>query len=311
MKNDFITITLSNGEEQMFDLNSHKLELNDNSLIENLEAFIPLQFIEYITISNCEKLSDLGALVFFKKLRRLTIENCNSITDLSPINNISSLRMLKCRFQNLETLKTLKDNLNLKVLSLSESNSLSRFDLRHSDFLVVKFISPKIIDLSSIESLFQITNLEIFYANNLHNIESIGKLKNLQCIRLFGCCKLSDISPLKGLNLLKELELAHGCDRIKNIESAFEIKYLETLIINSCSGIENIKIKNNNFSLKSLILSECINLKRINEIFKLKSIYKLEIESCNNLEDFSVVKRLSTLEELVLLKNLKSDASFR
>jgi hypothetical protein len=159
MKNDFITITLSNGEEQMFDLNSHRLELNDNSLIENLEAFIPLQFIEYITISNCEKLSDLGALVFFKKLRRLTIENCNSITDLSPINNISTLRKLKFRFQNLETLKTLKDNLNLKVLSLSESNSFSRFDLRHSDFLVAKFISPKISDLSSIESLFQITNL--------------------------------------------------------------------------------------------------------------------------------------------------------
>jgi hypothetical protein len=134
MKNDFITITLSNGEEQMFDLNSNKLELNDNSLIENLEEFIPLQYIEYI-------------------------ENCNSITDLSPINNISTLRKLKFRFQNLETLKTLKDNLNLKVLSLSESNSFSRFDLRHSDFLVAKFISPKISDLSSIESLFQITNL--------------------------------------------------------------------------------------------------------------------------------------------------------
>jgi internalin A len=310
MKNDFITITLSNGEEQMFDLNLNKMELKDNALIENLEAFIPLQYLEYITISNCEKLSDLGALVFFKKLRKLTIENCNSVTDLSPINNISTLRKLKCTFQNLETLKTLKDNSNLKALALSESNSLSRFELRHHDFLVVKFISPKIIDLSSIESLFQITNLEIFYSNLLHNIESIGKLKNLQCIRLFGCSELSDISPLKDLNLLKELELANRCDKIRNIESAFEIKSLETLIINSCSGIENIKIKNNNFSLKSLILSECMNLKKINEIYKLKSLYKLQIESCNNLEDFSVVKRLSTLQELILLKNLKFNGSF-
>jgi internalin A len=310
MKNDFITITLSNGEEQMFDLYLNKMELKDNPLIENLEAFIPLQYLEYITISNCEKLSDLGALVFFKKLRKLTIENCNSVTDLSPINNISSLRMLKCTFQNLETLKTLKDNLNLKALALSESNSISRFDLRHYDFLLVKFISPKIIDLSSIESLFQITNLEILFSNYLDTIKSITKLKNLEYVRLKNCTELSDISPLKDLTLLKELELTNQRDKFRNIEHAFEIKSLEVLSVDSCSGIEKIKIKNNNFSLKSLMISECLNLTRINEIYKLKSLYKLQIESCNNLEDFSVVKRLSTLQELILLKNLKFNGSF-
>lgn len=281
MKNEFTTIAFSNGEMQTFATDLKELELNDNLLIENIEAFILLQDLEKIIITNSD-----------------------SILDLSPKNNVLSQRRLKCRFQNLETLKALKDNLNLKVLSLSERNSLSRFYLLDSDFLIVKFISPKRIDLSSIEALFQITNLEIFDANYLHNIESIGKLKNLQCIRLFGWYKLSDISPLKDLNLLKELELAHGCDKIRNIESAFEIKSLDTLIINSCSGIENIKIKNNNFSLKSLVLSECINLRNINEIYKLKLLNKLQIESDNNLEDFSVVKKLTILKELVLLKNL-------
>ena len=35
MKNEFITITLSNGERQSFAFNLKELELNDNSSIEN------------------------------------------------------------------------------------------------------------------------------------------------------------------------------------------------------------------------------------------------------------------------------------
>ena len=37
MKNEFITITLSNGEKQSFAFNLKKLELKDNSSIENLD----------------------------------------------------------------------------------------------------------------------------------------------------------------------------------------------------------------------------------------------------------------------------------
>ena len=46
MKNEFITITLCNGEKQSFAVNLKKLELKDNSSIENLEPFILLQNLE-------------------------------------------------------------------------------------------------------------------------------------------------------------------------------------------------------------------------------------------------------------------------
>ena len=65
MKNEFVTITLSNGETQSFVLDIKELELKDNSSIENLEAFIPLQDLEKITLINCEKLNDLSALGSF------------------------------------------------------------------------------------------------------------------------------------------------------------------------------------------------------------------------------------------------------
>jgi hypothetical protein len=73
MKNDFITITLSNGETQSFALDIKELELKDNSSIENLEAFIPLQNLEKIILINCEKLNDLSAIGSFKKLRVLSL----------------------------------------------------------------------------------------------------------------------------------------------------------------------------------------------------------------------------------------------
>ena len=58
MKNEFITITLSNGERQSFAFNLKELELKDNSSIENLEAFIQLQDLEKISITNCKNFKD-------------------------------------------------------------------------------------------------------------------------------------------------------------------------------------------------------------------------------------------------------------
>ena len=75
MKNKVITIALSNGEMQSFALNLKELELKDNSSIENLNAFIPLQDLEKITLINCEKLNDLSAIGSFKKLRVLSFES--------------------------------------------------------------------------------------------------------------------------------------------------------------------------------------------------------------------------------------------
>lgn len=282
MKNKFITITLSNGERQSFTQDLKELELKDNSSIENLDAFILLQDLEKITIINCENFKDLSVLGSFKKLRKLTIENCNSITDLSSINNVPSLRRLKCRFQNLEILRTLKDNSNLKILSLTERNCISRFELLQDNFLIVKFITPEINDLLPIESLLQITKLEVLYSKYLLNINSLCKLKNLQFICLSNCSELSNLFPLINLDHLQELELSNFCNKIKNIEAVFEIKQLEILNIIECYGISNIKIKNDNFSLKSLIISACINLSRINQINKLKSLHQLQIESYLN-----------------------------
>ena len=72
MKNEFITITLSNGEKQSFAFNLKKLELKDNSSIENLEPFILLQDLEKISITSCENFKDLSAIGSFKKLRVLS-----------------------------------------------------------------------------------------------------------------------------------------------------------------------------------------------------------------------------------------------
>ena len=281
MKNDFITITLSNGERQSFALDLKELELKNNSSIENLDAFILLQDLEKITIINCENFKDLLILDSFKKLRKLTIENCDSITDLSSVNNVPSLRRLKCRFQNLEVLRTLNDNPYLKILSLTERNCISRFELLQDNFLIVKFITPEIIDLSPIESLHQITKLEVLYSNYLKNINTLNKVNNMQFICLSHCTELSNLNPLKNLDILKELELSN-CDKIKNTETLFEIKQLEILNIIECYGISTINIKNDNFSIKSLTISGCKNLSRINQINKLKSLHQLQIESYLN-----------------------------
>ena len=115
MKNEFITIAFSNGETQSFALNLKELELKDNSSIENLEAFIPIQDLEKITLINCEKLNDLSAIGSFKKLRVLSLENCNALLDLSPVNMVTSLEKLKCiEFRDLKILETLKENTKVK-----------------------------------------------------------------------------------------------------------------------------------------------------------------------------------------------------
>ena len=176
MKKEFITIMVSNGETQSFALDIKELELKNNSSIENLNAFIPIQDLEKITLINCEKLNDLSAIGAFKKLRVLSLESCNALLDLSPVNKVDSMEKLKCiEFTDLKILETLKENTKVKSIDILEDRKcFTGFSKTYPNLLSIYFKTQNLIDLKPLESLSNLKCLALYYCNSISDLNSIA-----------------------------------------------------------------------------------------------------------------------------------------
>jgi hypothetical protein len=188
----------------------------------------------------------------------------------------------------LDLIKSLGTNSNLKYLSISERNGVSKFDLLKTDFLIVKYILPKLNDLKPIECFNQLTHLEIKDSKFLRKADTLEKLNHLQFLFFSNCSELEDINSLTNSTSLKQLEISTFCNKISNIELLFNSKQLEIISLIECLGINSIEIKRINKSIKKLILVGCNNLKQIKNLNNLKVLNKLQIEHCKNFEMISI-----------------------
>ena len=163
---------------------------------------------------------------------------------------------------------------------------------------------------SSFYAEFPLGTTEVYrYSNEIDDaFQRIGEFKNLRFLSLHGCFGLSDLTMIKTLDKIEDLDLqACGAEDISPLKFASSLK---TLNLGNCSSIEDLTPISHLSNLESLDLSQTrlSDYSCLAELPNLKSLSMLNLYE--DIEDWSWLGEMKSLEEAWLdssgLKRLPS-----
>ncbi len=214
------THDLVQGEERCFEIAQERVrkvietgatELDLSNLGE-LQEFPDLgdvpERILSLNLTRCWGLKNFDIFAKFRNLEVLDYKFCQW-TDLEPLRVLTNLRNLilfkAVQLKNIEGLDSLK---NLTKLSIRWSNPDDLAPLSRSAKLKWLDLSRlPITDTSAFAALSELEYLNLYWCENLLDIEHLAGLPNLASLVLSRCQKLKSIASVRGLTQLRALYL--------------------------------------------------------------------------------------------------------
>lgn len=259
------------------------------------------EIVDLTPIKNCKKLEKLDLSSQFSSLEY------RELSDISPLANLTNLKVLRLKSNDIQDVSVLKNLTNLEELDLFGNRKIK-----------------------SIEGFEKLTNLKKLFLNRTRSIKDITALKeckNLQQLSIQGN-KVDNIDALKDHKNLEKLDISSN--NIKDI-TAISSSVNLTELLASGNKIENLSAIKDLVNLKALHISEnkisdisslekLTNLTDLdlsnNPIFSidvLKNLTKLtelKLVRANNVKDFSAISYLKNLEDLDIISSGVKDISF-
>ncbi|EFM65350.1 leucine Rich Repeat protein [Peptostreptococcus stomatis DSM 17678] len=266
-----------------------KLLLNRTMGITDIEPLKECMDLEELSIQY-NKVSSIEALKKHEKLLSLDISGNKNISDLSPLFNSNKLVRLLANGNKITSLEGLRNMIDLKELHVSENkiSDLSPLEkLLNLDDLDIGN-NP---DIESIEVLKNLTNISELKMNNAKKVKDftpISSLKNLDELNITRC-GLTDISFLEGLNNITEMNLQQNeitdINPLVNMGNLREIKLGYNKIFDASPvsklrskfkvaiemGSQESEVDANNHLIKNPILDQSGNKLDINEKDNIKN----------------------------------------
>lgn len=279
----------------------------DMSFLEHLKE------LENLNFSECKQIRDMSIVQHLTKLKHLNLRKCSRIKDrnfLQYLKGLKSLDLTKCAWVTEKHLSYIKEMKELEQLNLSKTNFTDTNFLQHmqelkeltlsnrpnspyiSDTSSVQYLkkleklnlsgsysypcsrSDMIVDLSHLQGLKSLKELNLFFCGHISNISLLQNLQGLESLKITRYDQLTDISFLSSLQRLKDLSF-NACSGIKNILPIQGLYRLEKLDLSTLQQIENISFSclQGLQKLKELYLEYC----KITNINFLKDLHKLEV----------------------------------
>ncbi len=193
-----------------------------NSVMEALAPKVTIAGQEYSTAETELDLSgkgltdgDLVNLAQMTDLKSLDLKGNEEISDLSPLSGLTSLEKLSLPLPSrIRDLSPLAGLTNMKELSISG-------DWRENPPV------NEIKDFSPLASLSQMENL-VLVVTDLEDLSFLSGMTGLTRLKLSGTVLTADLTALKGLTHLKELNLdTYGLQSLSGLEGMADLEMLE------------------------------------------------------------------------------------
>jgi len=235
------------------DLMPNLIELDlKNNQISNLEPLKNLKHLKKLNLRNND-LTDLSPLALLTNLTYLNIHSNLIITSIQPLSGLENLRTLIMAYVPIGDEITLLENfkhlvhLNLRGCDVTDLEPI--FQLENLEYLNLHS-NPEI---SSTTSLKNLSNLKALILANIPVGDSIETLSNLPQIEYLNLRKanLTDIQSLTKLTRLEYLNL-HSNPEIQSIEPIRAMIGLRTLILEDVPIGSQIEILNGFHDLRKL-----------------------------------------------------------
>ena len=255
-----------------------------------------------------------GQMATIKGMKICVEDNISDITGIAYCTNLYEL-FINGSDDNMLTLDS-----NFRY-NLSQLKSVYWVDLHYinsndynfmqtwSNLVCVWIYDCNIEKLPDFSKCPYITNLELWYCDNLSDISSISKMDYLDYLKIYNCEGITDISPLKGKKTITDLIFNFVKITEDNKES-----YMET--ISSLTNLEYIKFYCCDISDEHTPMFQ--NLTKLKDLnLDSNNISKLDFLRNNDVLEFLTIRfnKLSSdnteiLGELTSLQNLNIDGNY-
>ncbi|KAL0227812.1 hypothetical protein RCL1_003955 [Eukaryota sp. TZLM3-RCL] len=215
--------------------------------------------IERLKLSQCKSLTTIRGINFLLKLKSLIVSAIpNAVAHFSELNSI----IFDCVIDNRDYWTSgLRDHLSRAFFdSITAVSNLTLHDYPFKNFdLIPNFINLRDLKLTiGVTKLFNLDrfiNLEKLSLIKCHDLKQIStkicpKLKLLSII--WPCTTFNDTSFLKEMPFITELILV-GC-KIKQLKEISNCQILQSILIDSCSNLQDFSILNEIPALKLIKL---------------------------------------------------------
>ena len=254
-------------------------------------------------VADEQGISDLRGLEYAERLERIELRR-NEISDLSPLAELTRLNNIKLRGNRITDVSPLAGLINVDWLGLEENQITDVSPLKGLIKLNGIGISGNpISDVSPLVSLISLERIDA-WRTPISNFSALAKLPRLRWIELGNDRSISSIPSLKGLKVLRRLEV-RGCN-VSDLSPLAELTALEwlSLVDNTISDLS---------PLAHLTRLEHLNLDAnlITDASPLAKLARLEVLYLENnvISDVSPLKGFKNLERLDLRNNVISDFS--
>ena len=248
-------------------------------------------------------ISDLRGLEYATRLERIELRR-NEISDLSPIAELTRLNNIKLRGNQIMDVSPLAGLINVDWLGLEENQITDVSPLKGLIKLNGIGISGNpISDVSPLASLISLERIDA-WQTPISDFSALAKLPRLRWIELGNDRVISKIPSLKGLKVLRHLEI-RGCN-VSDLSPLAELRTLQwlSLVDNTISDVS---------PLAQLTRLEHLNLDAnlISDVKPLAALTRLEVLYLENnaISDVSSLAGFKNLDRLDLRNNAISDFS--
>ena len=258
--------------------------------------------LNYISITSCKisDYSELFSLMNEKSITNIYLNNNGTINDLSGIEKFRNLTQLTISRSGVKDITSIAKLTNLETLSL-EKNDISDFlelykleKLKSLNLKGNEKIDGNIDDYAG-ERLQKLNKISEILDNDGSidmDVQNLGLFKNYKTLNLSNQ-KLTDLSSLKGMTQLRELNIQNNkitlTDEDKQIiKSMNQLKYLymqnneieDISFLNECKSVKALGIAGNNK----------IDLKQIEDIISNMSPIRISQEQLDTLKNCDASK---------------------
>ena len=258
--------------------------------------------LNYISVNACKiyDYSELFGFINEKSVTKIRLHNTGTINDLSGIEKFGNLKELMISYSGVKDITSIAKLTNLETLSL-EKNDISDFlelykleKLKSLNLKGNEKIDGNIDDYTG-ERLQKLNKISEILDNDGTidmDVQKLGLFKNYKTLNLSNQ-KLTDLSSLKGMTQLRELNIQNNkitlTDEDKQIIKGMnQLKYLymqnneieDISFLNECKSVKALGIAGNNK----------IDLKQIEDIISNMSPIRISQEQLDTLKNCDASK---------------------
>lgn len=272
-----------------------------------LDVLASLPDLEVLSILECPHLTSLAGVERCQKLRRLEIAHCHRLSEITSLRWCRSLETLSITGRagqgglllapklNTAALRALETLVYLEHLDLSGCGTVELGVL--SKMTRLKTLRATALNpphgFGRLSALTQLEDIEVHRCELLEDLHALRNMPKLRRLLLGGTRALRDISPIRHLRQLQELNI--GGEGIQDASALGALSQLRFLALEQCSALSDLRFLERLPDLETLYLDGC-TIQTLRALSAQRALTRITLQNVRHLYTLDGIEACTALK---------------